>query len=261
MTRMGSPRFEQYANKYETAILERDAQGILEVRLHTDGGPLVWSEPAHRELSALWSDIADDYDNRVVILTGTGDSFCERVGAFAPTARGWDKIYWEGKRLLRRLLEIEVPIIAAVNGPARVHAELALLSDIVLCAEHVVFQDSPHRLSGAVPGDGVHIVWPELLGANRGRYFLLTGQELSAQEALELGVVGEVLPNAELLPRAHELAEDLAVLDTVTLRYTRECLTMRWRRLLDHDLGYGLLLEGAAAGERFRTAGGSVDRP
>lgn len=246
-------KLEDYANKYETAELERDALGILQVRLHVDGGPLVWNEPAHRELSVLWSDIADDYENRVVILTGTGDSFCETSGSFPTGERGWDKIYWEGKRLLRRLLDIEVPVIAAVNGSARIHAELLVLSDIVICAEHAVFQDGPHRPRGVVPGDGVHIIWPELLGINRGRYFLLTGQELTAQEALDLGVVNEVLPATEVLPRARELAETLAALDTVMLRYTRECLTMRWRRLLQSDLGYGLLLEGAAAGQRRRS--------
>jgi enoyl-CoA hydratase/carnithine racemase len=238
--------FEDYSEKYEIAQLQRDSQGILEVRLHTNGGQLIWNEPAHRELSDLWSDIGEDYDNRVVILTGTGDAFCETSDRFDLGERGWDKLYWEGKRLLRRLLEIEVPVISAVNGPALIHAELVVMSDIVLCAEHTIFQDGPHRPRGVVPGDGVHLVWPELLGLNRGRYFLLTGQQLSAEEALNLGVVSEVLPVDRLLPRAREHAEALASMSTKALRYTRECMTMRWKQLLGADLGYGLLLEGAA---------------
>jgi enoyl-CoA hydratase/carnithine racemase len=60
------------------------------------------------------------------------------------------------------------------------------LCDIVIASDTATFQDDPHFLNGIVPGDGVHIIWPLLLGPNRGRYFLLTGQKLSAQEALSL---------------------------------------------------------------------------
>jgi enoyl-CoA hydratase/carnithine racemase len=79
-----------------------------------------------------------------------------------------------------------------VNGPVNIHAELAVLSDIVLASENAAFQDAPHFPNGLVPADGVHVIWPYLLGRNRGRYFLLTGERLSAQEALRLGVVAEV---------------------------------------------------------------------
>ena len=107
------------------------------------------------------------------------------------------------------LLDIEVPVIAAVNGPVNIHAEIAVLSDIVLAADHAAFADAPHFPNGLVPGDGVHVIWPYLLGRNRGRYFLLTGQRLSAQEALQLGVVSEVMPASRLLPRARELARQI----------------------------------------------------
>jgi enoyl-CoA hydratase/carnithine racemase len=135
-----------------------------------------------------------------------------------------------------------VPVIGAVNGPARIHAELVVLSDIVLASETATFQDAPHFPNGVVAGDGVHIVWPLLLGPNRGRYFLLTGQEISAEEALRLDFVGEVLPADQLLPRAHELAQQLADKPITTLRYTQ-----RLKRHLLDDLGYGLMLESRAA--------------
>jgi enoyl-CoA hydratase/carnithine racemase len=105
----------------------------------------------------------------------------------------WEHIYDEGVALLENLLAIPVPVIAAVNGPALIHAEIAVLSDIVLAAEHAEFADLAHVPGGPVPGDGVQTLWPMLLGPNRGRYFLLTGQRISAQEALRLSVVGEVL--------------------------------------------------------------------
>jgi enoyl-CoA hydratase/carnithine racemase len=115
------------------------------------------------------------------------------------TANAFYRVHWEGRALLMNLLNIEVPVIAAINGPAWRHGELPLLSDIVLAAHTAAFQDSAHFQNGRVPGDGMHIVVPLLLGMNRGRYFLLTGQTLSAQEAKDLGLVAEILPPDRVL--------------------------------------------------------------
>jgi enoyl-CoA hydratase/carnithine racemase len=239
-----------YQNTFTRARLRRE-DGILEVSLGASPGEsLVWDEAAHRELPELFGAISRDRGNRVMILTGSGDDFCVRgdgAGWDVSTPAGWDKIYWEGKALLRSLLDIEVPVISVVNGPARIHAELAVLGDVVLAAETAIFQDAAHFPGGAVPGDGVHVVWPLLLGPNRGRAFLLTGVEISAAEALACGVVAEVLPANRLLERAWEVARRLAQAPDLTLRYTRVVLTEPLRRALAADLGYGLALEGLAA--------------
>ena len=247
---MRPPRLEDYASRYEHAVLARDDRGVLEVRLHSDDGPLVWGAAPHTELGYLFADVAADPHNRVVILTGTGDRFCADlddswVGEMTPEK--WNVIYNHGRRLLNRLLDIEVPVIAAVNGPATVHAELAVLADIVLCADHAHFADAPHFRFGTVPGDGVHVVWPLLLGPNRGRYFLLTGERLPADEARRLGVVAEVLPADELMARARALAARLAAQPTTTLRYTRDAVVQPLRRALADGLSYGLALEGLGA--------------
>src|ERR1019366_2600494 len=141
------------------------------------------------------------------------------------TTDKWDHIYKDAKHLLMNLLDIEVPVIAAVNGPALIHAEIPVLSDIVICSENAEFQDAPHFPNGVVPGDGVHVVWPLVLGANRGRYFLLTGQKVSAREALTRGVVSEIVSRNKPLTRAWELAEKIAKRPRLASRYARVALT------------------------------------
>ena len=238
----------EYADKYETVKFER-RNGILQVTFHSHGGSLKWGGPAHGEFGYAFADIGSDPENRVVIITGTGDDYCAEFEGtrLRRTPKTWDLTYWEGKRLLVNLLEIEVPIIGAVNGPTLIHAEIPVLSDIVLASENATFQDAPHFPRGVVPGDGVHVVWPLLLGQNRGRYFLLTGQTLSAQEAHELGVVAEVLPRENLLPRAWQLDELLSQLPDLTLRYSRVALALQLKRQMQDMLGYGLAIEGLAA--------------
>jgi enoyl-CoA hydratase/carnithine racemase len=222
--------------------------GILQITFHTNGGPWQWGERPHREFSQAFHDIGRDPDNKIVILTGTGEAFSGPQATpdrrLRTTPRQWDTIYWAGKHLLRSLLDIEVPMISAINGPALRHAEWPLLCDSVLVTEETTFQDSAHFPNGMVPGDGMHIVYPLLLGLNRGRYFLLTGQTLTAHQAQEMGLVSEVLPRQELLPRAWALAEQLAQRPPLVLRYSRVLLTQYVKRLMHDLLGYGLALEG-----------------
>ena len=236
---------DEYANRYRHVAFDR-RDGVLEVRLHTDGGPMVWSPSAHRELADAYGDIAGDPETKVVVLTGTGDSFIASMdtSAFMAAGLSWDVIWWEGKRLLTNLIDIDVPVIGVVNGPATVHAEMAVMSDIVLASDTAVFADAPHFAYSTVPGDGVHVVWENLLGTNRGRYFLLTAQTIDALEAQRLGIVSEILPADAVLGRAHELAQNLASRPLSVLRYTRTALTMRLRRMLLDGLSHGLALEG-----------------
>ena len=247
-------QLSDYAGKYHGIRFARSESGVLEMTLHTRGGPALWGtslNSLHAELGHAFLDIARDRENRIVILTGTGDSFLAAFDAeerfHEPgLAAMWPRIHDEGLALLQNLLAVPVPMIAAVNGPALIHAELAVLCDIVLAAEHADFADQAHVPGGAVPGDGVHTVWPMLLGPNRGRYFLLTGERIGAEEARRLGVVGEVLPSADLLPRARALGEQLARLPTLVLRHTRAVLARDLRRRMADELSFGLAHEGLA---------------
>jgi len=165
------------------------------------------------------------------------------------TPTSWDHTYSDAKRLIMNLLDIEVPIIAAVNGPVDIHAEIPVLGDIVIAADHSFFADVPHFPNGLVPGDGVQVLWPYLLGRNRGSYFLLTGQRLSAPEALRLGVVNEVLPADNVLPRARELAKLILEKPPLTVRYARTLLTQELKKITLDNLSHGLALQGLAANE------------
>ncbi len=100
---------------------------------------------------------------------------------------------WEARQVLTNLLNIEVPMIAAINGPVYLHSDIPLLCDIVLAADTADFQDGGHFTGGLVPGDGIYTVWSLAMGPTRAKYFLLTGQTLPARQALELGVINEVV--------------------------------------------------------------------
>ncbi|WP_425930485.1 enoyl-CoA hydratase/isomerase family protein [Pseudomonas sp. NyZ201] len=244
--------FDNYARRFANIELVL-REGILQMSLHSDGGSLQWGAldgSIHTQLGECFGEIARDQAVRVLIITGKGDAFCAAMNPGEiprePMAQGWHRLLREGKDLLHKLLDIEVPVIGAINGPAWIHAEIPVLSDIVLASEHAELADMAHFIHGVVPGDGVQVVWPMLLGPNRGRYFLLTGQRLSASEAQALGVVAEVLPAGQLLPRAWELAQGIARQPALTARYTRTLFTQPIKRRLLDELGHGLALEGLA---------------
>ena len=247
--------FTAYRDSFPNARLTRSKSGVLEVILHTNGGTLVFNGHTHEQFVDLFHAVGSDPDNRVVILTGSGPAFMESISSegfdfFSP--RGFDKIYREGKTVLMNILNIEVPLIAAVNGPVRLHSEYILLADIVLATPSTVFQDKPHFDFGIVPGDGVNLLWPEVIGSVRGRYFILTQQELGSETAKEWGVVNEIVPADKLRARAADIAERLAKLPPLTTRYTRIALTQKLRRIVDEGIGYGLALEGISAADVAR---------
>ncbi|MGW6497674.1 enoyl-CoA hydratase/isomerase family protein [Nonomuraea angiospora] len=244
-----NPSLDEYSKRYENVRLERE-NGILQVTVHTDGDSLVWTSQAHDELAYAFTDIACDPENKVVLLTGAGDAFCAEIDFSSfnlGTAADWAHIMFEGQRLLTNLMNIEVPVVAAINGPALIHPEIAILSDIIVAADTVRFKDGPHFPSGIVPGDGAHLAWTHVLGSTRGRYFLLTGQELDARQALDHGVVNEVVPAGQVLARARELAAGIASKPELARRYARAVLTREIKRLIHDQLGYGLAHEALAA--------------
>ena len=247
----------EYAGKFQSIKMER-RNGVLQVTLHTNGNSLQWGLGPHRELPLAFHEISNDHDNRVVIFTGAGAEFSgprvtntgHPLFPTRPSVEVVERLLTEGKQGLLNFLDIGVPIISAINGPAWRHSELPLLADIVLAADTAQFQDSAHFTGGLVPGDGMHIVYPLLLGMNRARYFLLTGQTLSAKQAHELGLVAEVLPPDQLMARAWVLAEEIAKRPASLVRATRAVLTEHIKRHMQDLLGFGLYAEMLALMDR-----------
>jgi enoyl-CoA hydratase/carnithine racemase len=237
---------DEYSKHYDQLKLER-RDGVLQVTLHDGKGKrMLFDGPAHFELETICDDIAADLENKAVIFTGCDGAFIDGIDFnFPPFPPGGvpGNAQEHGIRLIEGLLDIPMPTIAAVSGPATVHAEVAVLCDIVLASESAVFQDLPHYIQDVVPADGVHAVWPSLLGPNRGRYFLLTGEKIGAEEAKSLGFVQEVLPEDDLLPRAWELATRIATKPVQVNRYTSIAIRQDLKRRILADLALGLTLE------------------
>jgi enoyl-CoA hydratase/carnithine racemase len=268
-------RYAEYKDAYANFRFELSEEGILLMQCHTEGGSLVWDWKAHDEMSDAFADIAGDREIKVLIHTGSGENYNADWGPppmekplylALDGQKGLSKLdekIWYGRMLIENVLAVEVPMISAVNGPCNIHSEVPLLGDIVLASEDAYFQDLAHFPRGMVPGDGQHVLWPALIGANRARYMLLTGKKLEAQRALEWGVVSEVLPKEQLLDRAWELARELAKRPPLVLRYTRLLFTQNWKRAFLDDLAHGLAREAYAQRQFFPVGGGMapLDRP
>ncbi|WP_041984225.1 enoyl-CoA hydratase/isomerase family protein [Streptomyces sp. AcH 505] len=257
-----TPRFDDYAEKYADYFTMSRDNGVIELTMHTDGGPAAYGMGMHNAWGQAWLDVGRDPENEVLILTGTGDHwlapvdrarFAEMMREPHPDNHAY-RTYYDGLKLLENLISgIDIPTIAAVNGPSGSgHTEIALLCDITLCAEEATFADS-HLLAGAAPGDGMHLVLQELLGTKRAAYYLYTGKPIDAAAALELGLVNEVLPAPQLLPRARELAAAIRSRPTAARRLTHAVVSRPWKRRLVEDFGFGLAHEmfGISADKLF----------
>jgi SnoaL-like domain len=113
-----------YFTKYKNFAVSRSASGVLTLRFHTSGGPHTFDGTTHHDFPRLLEDIAFDTDNRILVLTGTGDSFIVSIDGPSlgdiTKPMGADVLYVEGRRGVQRLADLEIPIIAAVNGRAEV---------------------------------------------------------------------------------------------------------------------------------------------
>jgi len=219
---------------------------VTEALVHTDGGPLVFDALVHRELMELADWLRQDRQTKVLVFGGTGDAFCAAFDtrSYRTPDSSFHDIWVEGRRGVGGLLDLDIPMISVANGPALYHSELLVIGDIVLGCPETTFADHAHFTKNIVPGDGVQVVWRQLLGPSRATYFLMTGAVIGAEDALRLGVIHEIHPRGQLLVRAHEIAGPMSTLPSETLMYTRMALRAQDRREFNESVSHGLALSG-----------------
>lgn len=235
---------EEYADKYADFFKMRREDGVLELRLHTDDGPYVHNWAAHNAWNRVWQDVGNDPENKVLIITATGDTWFR-----GDPKKSWgrpiveeesDYIFqqtYDGWKLIESFVgNLDLPTIAAVNGPG-IHTEFAMLCDVTLAAEDADFMD-PHFMAGSPPGDGQALVLQALMGTKRAAYYIYGGKSIPARTALELGIVSDVLPREELLDRAWELARYIAKRPRFTRWATHNILARPWKKLVAEDFGF-----------------------
>lgn len=207
------------SSKYRHILIERLDHGVILAKLNRPGRLNAINPHLHRELVAFTRDAAYDSKVKALVITGAGRGFCAG-GDFGPpeTESGAAQEmpaqeqtrFLEGIQLVENLLDCPKPVISAVNGPAiGLGATIALICDIVVAGRNTVFGD-PHVKMGVGAGDGGQLIWPLLMGPNRAKYYLMTGDKIDASEAERLGLVNFVVDDDDPLPKALEIAERLA---------------------------------------------------
>jgi enoyl-CoA hydratase/carnithine racemase len=230
--------FEDYSTRYAPYFVMTRRDGIIEMRMHRSGGPYSQTMASHNSWGRAWAEVGADPGNEVVILTGTGDRWVDGRGEGDPEYFR-KQLNHDARKLLENIVfSIDVPLIAAVNGPGA-HTEIALACDITICTPDTEFYD-PHFLLARAPGDGQGLAFQGTLGTKRAALALLTSGKLDAAEALRLGLVSEVVPREQLGERAWQLAEMLVRRPPGTRRATRAIVIRPWRQRLVADFGLHL---------------------
>ena len=238
-------RFARY-----TRIRASRAGPVLKLELSNPSLRNAVDAAMHRELAQIFVDAQEDEESLAVLLTGdpAGNAFCaggdirwmkqslERGGG-GPAAA-------EGKRIVASLLDMEKPVVAAVNGPAvGLGATVALLCDVIFIAESGHLAD-PHVRVGVVAGDGGALVWPQLVGVARAKEYLMTGDPVPAAEAERIGLVNRVVPDDELAARAMAFARRLADGAPQAVQHTKTAINLVLKQLwpvFEASLAYEML--------------------
>lgn len=231
--------------EYEHLALDL-TDGVLTVTLDRPEVLNAVNGRLHTELTELMAWLGSAEGVHAVVLTGRGRGFCAGGDARwfeGATPAQVEALFDEGAPLIRNLLAVRPPIVAAVNGPATgLGATLALCCDVVFAAESAFIAD-PHVRMGVVAGDGGAMIWPALVGMSRAKEYLMTGDKVPAVEAERIGLVNHVVPDAEVVERAHAFALRLAQGPRLAISGTKEALNALLLRSADTVLEKSLELE------------------
>lgn len=246
---MKTPDYE----RYETLLVEKEPDGVTVLTLNRPDRRNAVSQQMHDDLEDVFFDLSNDTEIRAIVITGAGRSFCAggdvdsmKTGEFKPKPPMIP--YREVRRLISNLLEIEPPVIAAVNGDgAGLGATIPLFCDITVMAQDARLADTHVRM-GLVAGDGGVVIWPWLVGMAKAKEYLLTGDWIDGTEAERIGLVNYAVPQEQVLPRAMEIARRLARGAPLALRWTKYSLNKVLRDHVNLALDSSMFLEAITMG-------------
>lgn len=241
---------DRYA-QYEALTLKRHDHGILEIVMGAEQSANKKLSTAdhrmHRELSEIWLDIDKDPEVRVVIIRGEGKGFSAGgdLGLVDSMARDFNvraRVWREARDLVYNVINCSKPVVSAMHGPA-VGAGLVagLLADISIASKSARIIDGHTRL-GVAAGDHAAIVWPLLCGMAKAKYYLMLCEAVSGEEAERIGLVSLTVDEADLIPRAFQVAEQLAKGSSTAIRWTKYSLN-NWLRMAGPNFDTSLALE------------------
>lgn len=241
---------ERYAH-YEALTLKRHDHGILEIVMGAARSAnkklSTADDRMHRELSTIWLDIDKDPDTRVALIRGEGKGFSAGgdLGLVEEMARDFHvraRVWREARDLVYNVINCSKPVVSAMHGPA-VGAGLVagLLADISIASKTARIIDGHTRL-GVAAGDHAAIVWPLLCGMAKAKYYLLLCEAVSGEEAERIGLVSLTVDEADLVPRAFQVAEQLAKGSSTAIRWTKYALN-NWLRMAGPNFDTSLALE------------------
>jgi enoyl-CoA hydratase len=232
----------------ETIRVERTEQMLIVTIDRPDSAMNAVDDRLHADMGTLLRWLKTEGDARVIVLSG-GDKRAFSAGGdfeWFPKLRHLeplDALRREAKQIIWDLLDVEVPIVCALNGSAAgLGASIALLCDVIVMSERAVIID-PHVNVGLVAGDGGTAVWPWLLGPLAAKRHLLLGEPLTATEALRLGVAAEVCAPADVRQRAMAWAERLAAQPPLAVRGTKIAVNAHLKRALLDSFDLSTALE------------------
>jgi enoyl-CoA hydratase len=220
----------------ETIGVERDGD-ILTVTIDHPGSAMnAVDETLHRELAELFAALKTESAARAVILTGSDRAFSAGGDmAWFPSLRAPDRLHElrrEAKQLVWDLLDVEIPIVCALNGSAvGLGASVALLCDLIVMADTAVIID-PHVQVGLVAGDGGAAIWPLLVGPLAAKRHLLLGEPLTAEFALRLGIAVELCRSEDVAVTARRWADRLASQPPLAVQGTKIAVNAQLKQAL-----------------------------
>lgn len=233
--------------RYEALKFHRHEDGILEIVLHNEGRLNSADHRMHRELAYVWRDIDMSDEVRAVLIRGEGRGFSsggdfELIEDMSRDFHTLTRVWKEARDLVYNVVNCSKPIVSAIHGPC-VGAGLAvaLLADVSVATRTARLLDGHTRL-GVAAGDHAAIIWPLLCGLNKAKYHLLLNEPLSGEEAERIGLVSLCVDEADLLPRAMDLARRLARSSPTAVRWTKYALN-NWLRAAGPTFDTSLALE------------------